>query len=339
MSNIAIIFLIIGFFLLSIYFIGTIIADCQINKIHKKALKEKFKDNIKNIAKEFDNEKQEQIRTQEQEIVERVHEFQDLAERDINYYKDLQTQYTAKIKDIRNAYEKEVERVNQEKYSELATIQQKVEKEVYDLNNKYELTIQDYEARLFDKQCEYEDKEKELKNKIEEKRIEVQNLIENFKQDEKVRQKQDFYRIVVDNQIKEDINKLKDVAMRLNNPSSLLKFVWKDYYENGFNQMIGRVLGKNAERSGIYKITNLKNQMCYIGQSVNIKNRWRQHCKRGIRADNITNNRLYDAMWTEGLENFTFQVVEFCDKAKLTEREKFYIDFFQAKEYGYNSKT
>ena len=33
-------------------------------------------------------------------------------------------------------------------------------------------------------------------------------------------------------------------------------------------------------------------------------------------------------MWEEGLENFTFQVVEFCGKDRLTEREKilyFYV--------------
>ena len=44
-------------------------------------------------------------------------------------------------------------------------------------------------------------------------------------------------------------------------------------------------------------------------------------------------------MWNEVLENFTFQIVEICDKNNLTEREKFYIDFYNAKDYGYNSKT
>ena len=103
--------------------------------------------------------------------------------------------------------------------------------------------------------------------------------------------------------------------------------------------MIGRVLGKDAEKSGIYKITNTKNQMCYIGQAANVKTRWRAHCRRGVKAEEGTSNRLYQIMWEEGLENFTFQVVEFCGKDRLTEREKFYIDFFQAKSYGYNSKV
>jgi hypothetical protein len=38
--------------------------------------------------------------------------------------------------------------------------------------------------------------------------------------------------------------------------------------------MIGRVLG-NRKIMGIYKITNLNNGMCYIGQSVDVADRWR----------------------------------------------------------------
>ena len=104
--------------------------------------------------------------------------------------------------------------------------------------------------------------------------------------------------------------------------------------------MCGRVLGENADKIGIYKITNTKNNMCYIGQTkAGFKNRWRTHAKRGVRAEESTNNRLYKAMWEEGLENFTFQIIEICEPAKLTEREKFFIDYYKAKDYGYNSKV
>ena len=79
--------------------------------------------------------------------------------------------------------------------------------------------------------------------------------------------------------------------------------------------------------------------MCYIGQTkAGFKNRWRTHVKRGLGCEEQTNNRLYTALWEEGVENFTFQVVEMCDKNNLTEREKFYIDFYNSKDYGYNSK-
>ena len=39
-----------------------------------------------------------------------------------------------------------------------------------------------------------------------------------------------------------------------------------------------------------------------------------------------------------GIENFTFEVIEKVGKDQLSNREKFYIDFYQAKEYGMNQK-
>ena len=79
--------------------------------------------------------------------------------------------------------------------------------------------------------------------------------------------------------------------------------------------------------------------MVYIAQKKKKKNRWRTHAKRAVKAEEGTSNRLYQEMWNEGLENFTFQIVEICDKNNLTEREKFYIDFYNSKDYGYNINT
>jgi len=40
-------------------------------------------------------------------------------------------------------------------------------------------------------------------------------------------------------------------------------------------------------------------------------------------------------MLAEGVENFTFEIIEECPAAKLTEREKYYTDIFAAQSYGY----
>lgn len=42
-------------------------------------------------------------------------------------------------------------------------------------------------------------------------------------------------------------------------------------------------------------------------------------------------------MRDEGLWNFQFELLEECDKSKLGEREKYYIEFFQTQKYGYNA--
>ena len=74
-----------------------------------------------------------------------------------------------------------------------------------------------------------------------------------------------------------------------------------------------RVLGKNADKGGIYKITN-SNGKVYIGKTVKFIERWRTHAKRGCNIERM-NGILYEAMFEEGLENFSFEIVEICDKA------------------------
>ena len=40
-----------------------------------------------------------------------------------------------------------------------------------------------------------------------------------------------------------------------------------------------------------------------------------------------------------GIDNFTFEVLEKTSKENLSEREKYYIKFFQSKEFGLNERV
>lgn len=311
---------------------------------------ESFHKAAKEIEKKFNEDREEQIKLQSEQIQQEINNIELILEEKRNNYIQLQEQWNKQINDLEIDFKKKKEEISSS-LQEHTTIeqramtgrllskQQEIEKQINEIENKYSSTLIDYENKINDVKLKFEEEEKRLNLKVEEKREEINSLIEQFRKDEEAREKVDFYRISISAAAQNDIVRLKNVAAQLNNPSTLYKLIWKEYYQRGFNDMIGRVLGNNAEKSGIYKITNTKNQMCYIGQAANIKNRWSTHCRRAIKAEEGTSNRLYQIMWEEGLENFTFQVVEFCDKAKLTEREKFYIDFFQAKEYGYNSKN
>lgn len=96
-------------------------------------------------------------------------------------------------------------------------------------------------------------------------------------------------------------------------------------------------MGANT-KTGIYKITNINNNKSYIGQSVDIAARWKQHIKRGCGADTPTRNKLYPAMMDEGVWNFTFELLEECKKEELDSREDYYQDFYKVIEYGYSIK-
>lgn len=123
----------------------------------------------------------------------------------------------------------------------------------------------------------------------------------------------------------------------MRNAEPINKVIWKVYYEKPYTDLIGRVIGSGTH-TGIYKITNIENNMCYVGQAANLSERWRQHIKRGVGAEAPTRNKLYPAMEEFGVENFTFEVIEECDRAKLDAQEDYWQEYFKAKEFGYSIK-
>lgn len=190
-----------------------------------------------------------------------------------------------------------------------------------------------------------------ISNLINQKKIELEQLdlaikeqsekvnasVEASKRAEEIRSQSDFYKLTIPKEDLDEIKELREVEKHLRNPDPLNKVIWKCYYEKPTTDLIGRVIGSGTH-TGIYKITNLTNQMCYVGQAANLAERWKQHIKRGLGADPITKNKLYPAMKAIGVENFSFEVIEECERSKLDEREDYWQDFFKAKEFGYSIK-
>lgn len=178
---------------------------------------------------------------------------------------------------------------------------------------------------------------KELDLAIKEQSEKVNASVEASKRAEEIRSQSDFYKLIIPKEDLDEIKELREVEKHLRNPEPLNKVIWKCYYEKPTTDLIGRVIGSGTH-TGIYKITNLTNQMCYVGQAANLAERWKQHIKRGLGADPVTKNKLYPAMKAIGVENFSFEVIEECERSKLDEREDYWQDFFKAKEFGYSIK-
>lgn len=88
---------------------------------------------------------------------------------------------------------------------------------------------------------------------------------------------------------------------------------------------------------GIYCIENKINNKKYIGQSVDIKNRWSKH--KNELESNIHHNQYLQQSWNKyGKENFKFYIIIECSKSELNELEICYIKKFDSinKKYGYN---
>lgn len=91
--------------------------------------------------------------------------------------------------------------------------------------------------------------------------------------------------------------------------------------------------------TGIYKITNTINAKVYIGQSVCIERRWKEHKERAFRPTHAQYNiPLYRAMRKYGLHVFTFEILEKCFPEELNTQEQYWICKLQSSnpQYGYN---
>ena len=187
--------------------------------------------------------------------------------------------------------------------------------------------------------AEMREKHTEIEKEIKFAEDKQKEIIEEYKRAEEIKQNKNFYRIVLSESAIEDVKNLRKVADELHDPTVLYKLIYKTYYETPFNEMVGRVVTGRGN-TGIYKITNLENGKVYIGQTKQaFKERWRTHLKRGVKAEPGTQNKLYAAMWQEGAENFTFEVLAECDTTDLNKKEKEYISFFHANTWGYNSTS
>lgn len=157
------------------------------------------------------------------------------------------------------------------------------------------------------------------------------------KRAEEMKDQENYYRIQLSPTDIHEIELLRQVEPYLRDKEPLNKVIWKCYYEKPTTDLIGRVIGSGIH-TGIYKITEISTGKCYVGQAANLADRWKQHIKRGVGADAPTRNKLYPAMIAAGPENFTFEVIEICDRAALDAREDYWQDYFKAKEFGYSIK-
>ena len=189
-------------------------------------------------------------------------------------------------------------------------------------------------------QCTYE-KEQELASVIatlEEYKKKQQAVNEAILRQRAIDEQQDFYRVNLSEFAIEDIKLLQEIRQKLHTSDNLNKLIYDVYVSKPVTEMVKRVL-QGAAPSGIYKITRLKTGEIYIGKSTNVKDRWVQHCKTVYGAGTIAHSILHTTMAKDGLEQFTFELVEEVPKEKLTEREKYWIMFYGSKEYGLNERN
>lgn len=218
----------------------------------------------------------------------------------------------------------------------------KAEEEYDRLTEKLKEAYSEYQDNL---QKDTEQKEINYKQEIENIKQELCKLketraaaLEAQRREELMKLEKDSYRVILTQTELTTIDMINELKPRLPESRILCMLVWQTFYQKKLDALCKKVLGANIV-CGIYKITNIKNNMCYIGQAKDIDKRWKEHMKCALGIDTPVGVKLYQAMKAEGAHNFTFELIETCPAAQLNEKEKFYIDLYQSKDFGYNSNN
>ena len=161
--------------------------------------------------------------------------------------------------------------------------------------------------------------------------------MEALRKEKQIKEDKTQYSLIPSVDDLEDIKTLSRIRNQLKKPRILAMLVWQTYYQPIAKKKFIEILGKNTV-CGIYKITNQLTDECYIGQSVDCYKRWNDHVKCGLGIDMPPGNKLYKAMEEYGVENFTFELLQQCDKESLDQQEQYFITLYEADKYGYNGR-
>ena len=215
----------------------------------------------------------------------------------------------------------------------------------YQSNTSYaaEQYMHTLEKRYVEVEKEFDEKMKILTAEEEDAKAELAKLkatlsagVEAQLREKEKEENLDYYKLKLNKNDLSDIQALNQIKSVLHQPVILSKLIWSTYFQKQTTELCNRILGLN-KKCGIYKITNINTQQCYIGQSVDVSTRWKDHVKCGLGIDASATNKLYNAMQEEGVWNFTFELIEECTRELLNEKEKFWINMYQADKFGYNS--
>ena len=222
-----------------------------------------------------------------------------------------------------------------------------IESSLEELGKQYREAEQNYDdeyIKMMEDLTRDMNKTMEIKRKqiseLEEKRAKlaasIEATIKARVREKEIKEQLDFYCLQIDPIDLSDIETLEKVKSRLNKPRILSMLIWQTYYQKPMTQLCNDVLGTSVV-TGIYKITNQTTDQVYIGQARDMAARWKEHAKCGLDIDRPAGNKLYQAMMEDGIQNFSWELLEECSANELNEKERKYIELYQSAKFGYNS--
>ena len=269
------------------------------------------------------------------------------------YNEHLSDEYLSKVKDAEKRYNDLVE--NKMKALD-DIIEEQRQKRQADLDSDFEIKKRNIELTLESTIKECDDQAEQAKSVMaeiiqqctdrsneyywkvadaQERFAAIERVLASYEKDKQAKL---FYTIQLPDEYQEDIEfLLTTVAAKVQHPDIISKLVWAEYVKPNLDETFKRI--DIHPEPGIYKLTSLENGKCYIGKSTNVKTRIADHFKSAIGIKSIADQAVHHAILKEGFWNWQIEIITYCDKDKLSELEKYYIEFFKAQEFGYNKNA
>ena len=180
----------------------------------------------------------------------------------------------------------------------------------------------------------------DAKNELDDYRKRQQAINEAILRQRELDEKQDFYRVKLTDDAKQDIKYLVSIIDNIKNSTLLYKLIWSEYIQKPFGTMLKNITGGKEIKCVIYKITNINTQEIYIGKTkADVTKRWTEHIKTSLNIGTVARSKIHDALFRHW-DEFTFEILEEVDdESKLSQREKYYINFYRSNIYGYNMNS
>ena len=339
-KNLLLIILFLLFFLFMTFYLGERKKNKIINENIKTYAKQYFEEELKSEWQTYKEERRYEL---EKELNEGIRIEKQKEQEQLDFLRNerikKQELIDLELEEHRTKRKEELDKNADEAYTYV------IEQLKRDYENAIENKRKDFEdyCKTIDKRADnYREKvTKELDkiqaelNEYNEKRKAIN---EDILRSREVQQQTDFYRVCLEDEDKLDIEFLSGVAKKIHHPDAINKLIWDVYIKRAVDILIKNVLN-NESVCGIYKFTNIDSGEIYIGKSTDIKKRTYEHYKYAFGLSGIASSQFHYALIKCGIDHFTLELLEKCDKDKLTEREKYYINFYESNKYGYNMRV
>ena len=305
--------------------------DALIDEVRQKSDAERIKYNklVKDLEEEFKRKKQYEIE-----------QFNLILEQDRRYLDQQKERDSQIIEENKKQIQKELEvyrQLSEERilngFKELKALEQrKFEDFLSEIAISKESQIFNMNQQILNMNQEIENKKQELK----EYQDKVAAANEAYRLQQLTEKEWEAHHLILTDHQISVIDKLLMIGEDFPEVrESLRKIIWSDFLLKALNEMIKRQFGAESPNNIIYCIEDSNGK--YIGKTAQTaRKRWEEHIKTSLEIGK-TPQKIHRAMY-KNWGNFAFSVLDKCSAEDLSDRERYWIEFYGSKDYGYNMK-